>query len=68
MNAPLWFWIAFHVGVFAVLAVDLFGFNRRAHAPSTKESLLWTLVWLSLSLGFNAWVWSQLGRARHWSF
>jgi hypothetical protein len=35
MQANLWFWIAFNAGVLCVLAIDLFGFQRKAHAPST---------------------------------
>ena len=50
---PLWFWVAFHLGVFAVLAVDLVGFNRKAHVVSIKEAAIWSLVWVALSLCFN---------------
>ena len=50
MHTNLWFWIAFHAGVLCVLAIDLFGFQRKAHAPSTKEAAIWTAVW-GLSLG-----------------
>ena len=54
MHTNLWFWIAFNAGLLCVLAVDLFGFQRKAHAPSTKEAAIWTAVWVALSLGFNA--------------
>ena len=33
-----WFWVAFNFGVLCMLAIDLFGFQRKAHAPSTKEA------------------------------
>jgi tellurite resistance protein TerC len=68
MQTPFWFWITFHLGVFAVLAADLFGFHRKAHAPSTRESLLWTLAWVALSLGFNGFVWYQEGAAKGLEF
>jgi hypothetical protein len=29
MHTNLWFWIAFNAGVLFVLAIDLFGFQRR---------------------------------------
>lgn len=58
---PVWFWIAFHVGVFVVLAIDLFGFNRKAHVVSIREAAIWTLVWVLLSLGFNLLVWQLKG-------
>jgi hypothetical protein len=54
MPTSLWFWIAFNAGVLCVLAIDLFGFQRQAHAPSTKEAAIRTVVWMALSLGFNA--------------
>lgn len=58
---PLWFWIAFHLGVFLVLAIDLVGFNRKAHVVSIKEASIWSLVWVALSLGFNLLVWHLKG-------
>src|ERR1700721_1767928 len=53
MQTNLWLWIAFNAGVLSVLAIDLFGFQRKAHAPSTKEAAIWTAVWVALSLGFS---------------
>ena len=58
---PLWFWIAFHVGVFIVLAIDLFGFNRQAHVTSIREATIWSIVWVVLSLSFNLLVWHLKG-------
>ncbi|MGZ5553939.1 MAG: TerC family protein [Chthoniobacterales bacterium] len=58
---PLWFWIAFHVGVFVVLAIDLVGFNRKAHVIGIKEASIWSGVWIALSLLFNLLVWHIRG-------
>jgi len=58
---PLWFWIAFHVGVFIVLAIDLVGFNRTAHVVSIREASIWSAVWVFLSLCFNLLVWHLKG-------
>jgi tellurite resistance protein TerC len=60
-RVPLWFWIAFHVGVFAVLAIDLVGFNRKAHVVTIREAAIWSVVWVLLSLGFNLLVWQLKG-------
>jgi tellurite resistance protein TerC len=68
MHTNLWFWIAFNFGVLCVLAVDLFGFQRKAHAPSTKEAAVWTAVWVALSLGFNALIWYWEGHAKALEF
>ena len=53
--------IAFNVGVLAILAIDLGIFNRKAHAPSVKEAAAWSTVWISLSLGFAGVVYWQMG-------
>ena len=58
---PLWFWIAFHVGVFIVLAIDLVGFNRKAHVITIREATIWSVVWVTLSLSFNVLVWHLKG-------
>src|SRR6266446_9021268 len=68
MHTNLWFWIAFNAGVLSVLAIDLFGFQRNAHAPSTKEAAIWTVVWVALSLGFNALIWHWEGHAKALEF
>lgn len=59
---PVWFWIAFHIGVFVVLAIDLVGFDRKAHAVTIREATIWSVVWVLLSLGFNLLVWQLKGR------
>jgi tellurite resistance protein TerC len=48
-----WFYAVFTFGVLAVLAIDLGLFHRDAHAVSFRESLLWSIVWVSLALAFN---------------
>jgi tellurite resistance protein TerC len=68
MHTNLWFWIIFNAGVLCVLAIDLFGFQRKAHAPSTKEAAIWTAVWVTLSLGFNALIWHWMGPAKALEF
>ncbi|MBA3386482.1 MAG: TerC family protein [Verrucomicrobiota bacterium] len=60
---PVSFWIAFHIGVFVVLAIDLVGFNRKAHAVTIKEASIWSIVWVLLSLSFNVLVWHLKGDA-----
>ena len=54
MDEPIWLWIAFNVFVLAMLAIDLGVFHRKAHAVSGREALIWSVVWISLSLVFNA--------------
>jgi tellurite resistance protein TerC len=54
MDTPIWLWIGFNVFVLAMLALDLGVFHRKSHTVSGKEALTWSLVWISLSLVFNA--------------
>lgn len=68
MHTSLWFWIVFNAGVLCVLAIDLFVFQRKVHRPSTREAATWTIIWVTLSLGFNALVWHWMGPAKALEF
>ena len=54
MDTPIWLWIGFNLFVLAMLALDLGVFHRKSHELSGKEALTWSLVWITLSLAFNA--------------
>lgn len=47
-------WVIFLAFVAGMLALDLGVFHRDAHAVSRKEALIWSVVWISLALVFNA--------------
>jgi tellurite resistance protein TerC len=49
----IWLWVGFNIFVLALLALDLGVFHRKSHAVSGKEALIWSIVWISLSLAFN---------------
>jgi tellurite resistance protein TerC len=57
----IWFWIAFHVGVFIALAVDLTTFKRRDRELSMRAALQRSFIWIVLSLAFNLLVWKSKG-------
>jgi len=48
-----WFYLGFTLFVFILLAIDLGIFHREAHEVSFKESLTWSIIWISLALIFN---------------
>ncbi|MDY7231648.1 TerC family protein [Hyalangium rubrum] len=54
-------WAGFIVFVLAMLALDLGVFHRKAHVIRAKEALLWSGVWVSLALVFNAGIWWKFG-------
>ena len=52
--AEYWlFYAGFTVFVLMMLALDLGVFHRDAHEVTFKESLTWSIVWISLALIFN---------------
>lgn len=46
-------WIFFFLFIFAVVALDLGVFHRKAHLVSLPEAVGWTCVWVTLALAFN---------------
>jgi tellurite resistance protein TerC len=54
MDGSIWFWVGFNAFVLGMLALDLGVFHRNAHEVSVKEAGIWSVVWISLSLVFNA--------------
>ncbi len=49
-----WFYGGFLIFVFAMLALDLGVFNKKAHVVSFKEATTWSIIWVILALIFNA--------------
>ena len=52
----IWMWIGFLLLVGVILALDLGVFNKKAHAPSLKEALVFTAGTVLLALAFTAFV------------
>lgn len=46
--------ILFNVFILGMLALDLGVFHKRAHKVSLQEATIWSIVWIALSLTFNA--------------
>jgi tellurite resistance protein TerC len=55
-------WGAFLVGVLFMLALDLGVFHKDTHRVTIREAATWSIVWVTLSLAFNAFVWWKFGR------
>ena len=64
LSAPWWAWLGFHVLVFAMLALDLGVFNRKAHTPGYREAVGWSTAWILLALLFNGVIWRFSGGQR----
>lgn len=64
IGKPLWMWAGFIVGVLALLAFDLGltpGRKRGAREIGVRDSLMMSLLYIGLGLGFGGLVWMQLG-------
>ena len=51
--------IIFSISVIAMLVIDLGLFNKKSHIVTNKEATIWTIVWISLSMIFSLFVYSQ---------
>jgi tellurite resistance protein TerC len=61
VTTSIWFWIAFHVGVFVAIGVDLFTFRLRGRALSVTAAARRSFLWVMVSLAFNGVVWRVKG-------
>jgi tellurite resistance protein TerC len=62
LTVPTWAWVALLLTLAAMLAFDLVR-HREAHAPSPKEALKETLIWVACGLTFSLIVWRAFGWA-----
>lgn len=58
---PIWVWLSFFAVVLVALFVDIGIVNRRSHIPSRRQTIIWAIVWVSLALAFNVFVFWQFG-------
>ena len=49
-----WFYLGFTAFILILLAVDLGVFHRRDHTITIREAARWSVIWIALSLLFNA--------------
>lgn len=53
MTTPLWLWSIFAAIILVTLTLDLGIFHRENREIGVREALLWSLVWISISLLFD---------------
>jgi tellurite resistance protein TerC len=61
MNEGIILWSAFSFFVLAMLALDLGVFHRKSHEVGVKEALIWTSVWIAISMLFNLFIYFYFG-------
>jgi len=68
MGVNIYFWIGFHVFIFIMLALDLGVFHKHTHKVPVKEAVIWSMVWITLALLFNLFVYFEFGKTKALEF
>ena len=53
MDVPTWVWAITVAGIVALLAVDFLGHVRTPHAPTLRESAIWSAVYVGIAVVFG---------------
>jgi TerC family integral membrane protein len=61
MELDVWMWAAFGAFVAAMLLVDLLAFGRRGEPIPLRRSVVWSVVWTALGIGFAGFLWLWQG-------
>jgi len=64
VDLKIWAYVGFIALVFIFLALDLGVFHRDAHEVSMKESIFWSVIWLTCGVSFSAFVF--FAYENHW--
>lgn len=64
MSYELILWVSFNAFILLMLALDLGVFQRKTHAVTVKEALIWSAVWVVLALAFNVFVYYDFGKQK----
>lgn len=68
MGISIYFWIGFHVFIFLMLALDLGVFHKKTHKVPVKEAVIWSVVWISLALLFDVFIFLEFGKTKALEF
>ena len=62
LGKPAWMWLSFMAIVIVLLALDLGVLHRKQKEIGVGESLALSAGYITLGLGFGAWVWWYMGQ------
>jgi len=68
MGISIYFLIGFHIFIFLMLALDLGVFHKHTHKVPVKEAVIWSIVWISLAMTFNLFVFLEFGKTKALEF
>jgi tellurite resistance protein TerC len=58
---PVFMWIGFLVLIAFFLFLDLAVLHKKQDEISVKEAIIWTFIWIGVSLVFNIFIWLEFG-------
>ncbi len=58
----------FAIAIVIMLLLDLGIFNKKSHVVTNKEAITWSLVWISLAMGFSGLVYHYAGATKFYEF
>lgn len=61
-------WLGFGAVILVMFVIDLGIFSRKSHEIKFREALSWTIVWVSLALAFNVWIYFEMGSTKALEF
>lgn len=61
LTKPVWMWASFLALVVVLLVLDLGVLHKKHREIGVRESLVMSLGYLTLGVGFGGWVWHSLG-------
>ena len=53
LDIPLWVWLATAAGVVGLIVFDFYAHVRTPHAPTFRESAIWSSVYIALAIAFG---------------
>jgi len=68
MSLQTMMWLGFGAIILVMFVIDLGIFSRKSHEIKFREALAWTLVWVSLALAFNVWIYLEMGPTKALEF
>ncbi len=60
-NIPIAAWASFHLIIGALLVIDLGYAQRKPHAPSLREALGWSVLWIMTAVVFDLLIYLSFG-------
>lgn len=59
---------AFTITIIAMLVLDLGVLNKKGHVVSNREAAIWSVIWISLAMGFSGIIYHYMGAEKFMQF